>query len=68
MKKLLICRLVNLVLTKNYFTFNNSLYRKIQGTAKGTRMSPSYANIFMKYIEIQLIDTSPRNPKYGLGL
>ena len=62
-KKLLLCRLGNLVLTKNYFSFNNNLYRQIQGTAMGTRMSPSYANIFMNYVEIQLIDTSPKKPK-----
>ena len=60
MKKLLICRLANLILTKNYFEFNKKLYRQIQGTAMGTRMAPSYANIFMKYIELQLIDTSPK--------
>ena len=52
MKKLLICRLANLVLTKNYFTFKNSLYRQIQSTAMETRMAPSYANIFINYIEI----------------
>ena len=66
MKKQLICRLVNLVLTKNYFTFINSLYRQIQGTVIGTRMVPSYSNIFMKYIEIQLIDASPKKPKMWL--
>ena len=66
MKKLLRCRLASLVLTKNYFTFNNSLYRQIEGTAIQTRMAPSYANIFMKYIEIQLIDTSPKKPKMWL--
>ena len=32
----------------------------------GTRMAPSYANIFMKSIEIQLIDTSPKKPKMWL--
>ena len=53
MKKLLICRLAKVVLTKNYFTFNNSLYRQIQSTALGTRMAPLYANIFMRYTEIQ---------------
>ena len=63
LKKLLICRLGNLVLTKNYFTFSNSLYRQIQGTAMGTRIAPSYAKIFMKYIEIQLVDTSCKKPK-----
>ena len=63
MKKLLICRLAKLVLTKNYFEFNNKLYRQTKGTAMGTRMCPSYANIFMKYIELQLIETSPKKPK-----
>ena len=29
----------------------------------GTRMAQSYANIFMKYIEIQLIDASPKKPE-----
>ena len=29
----------------------------------GNKNGPSYANIFMKYIEIQLIDTPPRKPK-----
>ena len=63
MKKLLICRFDNLVSTKNYFTFNNILSRQIQGTAMGTKMAPSYANIFVKHIEIQLVDTSPKNLK-----
>ena len=66
MKKLFICRLVNLVLTKNYFEFNNKLYRQTQGTPLGIRMAPSYANIFMKYIELQLIETSPNKPKMWL--
>ena len=66
MKKLLICRLANLVQTNNYFIFNKRLYRQTQGTVMGTRMPPSYANTFMKYIEIQLIDTSPKKPKMWL--
>ena len=55
-----------IVPTKNYFTFNNNLYRLIEGTAIGTRMAPSYANMFMKYIEIQLVDKSPKRPKIWL--
>ena len=66
MKKLLICRLANLVLTKNYFEFNKRIYRQIQGTAMGTRKVPSYANIFMKCVEMQLIDTSPKKPTLWL--
>ena len=60
MKKLLICRLANLVLTKNYFECNKKLYKQTRGTSMGTRMAPSYENIFMKYIELQLIETSPK--------
>ena len=66
MKKLLTYRLANLVLTKNYFSFKKQFYRQTQGTAVGTRMAPSYANIFMKYTETQLIDTSPKKPKMWL--
>ena len=62
MKKLLIYRLANIVLTKTYFEFNKRIYRQIQGTAMGTRMTPSYVNIFMKYVQMQLIDISPKNP------
>ena len=68
MKKLLICRLANLVLTENYFKFNKRIYRQTHGTAMGTRMAPSYANIFMKYVEMQLIDTSPKKPTLWLRL
>ena len=32
----------------------------------GTRMAPSYANIFMKYVEMQLIATSPKKPTLWL--
>ena len=66
MKKLLICTLANLVLTKNYFILNKRLYTQTQSTAIGTRMAPSYANMFLKYIEIQLIDKSPKKPKMWL--
>ena len=66
MKKLLICRLANLVLTKNYFVFNKKPYRQIQGTAMGTRMAPSYANIFMKYVETKLMEISPKKPALWL--
>ena len=65
-KKLLICKVANLVLTKNYFIFNKRSYRQTQGIAMGLRMVPSYADIFMKYIEIKLIDTSPKKPKMKL--
>jgi hypothetical protein len=35
------------VLRKNNITFNGDHYLQINGTAMGTKMAPSYANIFM---------------------
>ena len=40
MKKLLICRLDNLVLTKNYFSFNNSLYKTDTRYSHGNKNGP----------------------------
>ena len=39
--------LIKLVYTKNSFTFNDEPYLQIHGTAMGTKMASSYANIFM---------------------
>ena len=55
-----------LSINKNYFELNKKIYRQIQWTALGTRMAPSYANIFMKYVEMQLIETSPKKPTLWL--
>ena len=40
-----LAHLIKLVLTKNNFTFNDEYYLQVHGTAMGTRMAPSYANI-----------------------
>ncbi len=47
-------RMILLILRNNYFTFNNKTYKQVQGTAMGTRMAPSYANIFMHAIEYKI--------------
>jgi hypothetical protein len=39
--------MITMVLKKNNFTFNGDHYLQINGTAMGTKMAPSYANIFM---------------------
>ena len=42
-----VVRLIELVLSLNCFVHDNQHYRQTLGTAMGTRMAPSYANLFM---------------------
>ena len=42
--------LIDFIPTHNLFKFNNDHYLQIKGTAIGTKMAPSYANIFMDAI------------------
>jgi hypothetical protein len=39
--------MLTLVLKNNHFTFDGNHYLQINGIAMGTKMAPSYANIFM---------------------
>ena len=43
-------------LTLNYFSFSNNHYQQINGVAMGTKMGPSYANLFVGYIENQFFN------------
>lgn len=47
----LLCQLIELVLTNNYFEFRNQLYHQLSGTAMGSQMAPCYANIVMHHLE-----------------
>ena len=49
-------RLAELVLTLNCFSFAGSYYKQINGVAMGTKMGPSYANLFVGYIEHQFFN------------
>ena len=51
--------IVEHVLTNNVFKFDGQLYRQVQGTAMGTPMAPSVANVFMGWLEQRLLSTSP---------
>ena len=51
-----------LVLKNNNFEFDNKHYVQKLGTAIGTRMAPSYANIFMDRLERQLISQAEIKP------
>ena len=44
--------LAELVLTLNCFSFGDNYYKQINGVAMGSKMGPSYANLFVGYIEI----------------
>ena len=54
--------LIRMILTMNNFSFNNEHYLQKHGTAMGTRMAPSYANLFMGKFEQQAIDNSSLKP------
>jgi len=47
----LLLQLTQLVLTMNNFIFEKHNFLQIKGTAMGTRMAPSYANLFMGRLE-----------------
>ena len=50
-----ISKLIFFILKNNFFTFNGNFFHQIKGTAMGTKMAPSYANIFMHKLEVVII-------------
>ena len=52
----IIGELIDIVLQNNVFEFNESFYLQKQGTAMGTKMAPSYANLLMGDLELQLLE------------
>ena len=50
--------MLTLVLKSNNFTFEGNHYLQINGTAMGTKMAPSYANIFMGELQERLLISS----------
>ncbi len=53
--------ILSLILNKNSFTFNNKHFLQIHGTAMGSPMAPTYANIFMAMLERKLLQKAPNN-------
>ena len=60
-------RLAELVLTLNCFSFAGNYYKKINGVAIGTKMGPSYVNLFVEYVEHQFFNQfdGPKPDFYG---
>ena len=46
----------------NSFEFNNTFYIQTYGTAMGTRMGPSYANLFLAKFETDALSHAPQQP------
>ena len=57
-----ICELLNLVLSCNNFQFDNKHYLQVGGTAMGTKLAPSFANIFMGWFEDKFVYTYKTQP------
>ena len=57
-----IIELLEKVLTLNNFDFNGNHYLQVSGTAMGTRLAPSYANIYMARFEEKHVYTYPNQP------
>ncbi|KXJ09041.1 hypothetical protein AC249_AIPGENE26933 [Exaiptasia diaphana] len=49
------------ILKRNYFSFNNQYYLQTFGTAMGTKMAPSFANIFLEKLERRFLSNTPSN-------
>ena len=55
-------KMIDQILTLNNFKFNGQNFIQVQGTAMGTRMGPSYANIFMGELEENLLQQTSNRP------
>ena len=60
-------RLAELVLTLNCSSFGGNYYKQTNGVAMGTKMGPSYANLFVGFIEHQFFSQyhGPKPELYG---
>ena len=58
-----IIELLELVLTNNQFDFNAEFYHQLSDTAMGTKLAPSYANLFMTKFEDKYVYTYPLQPQ-----
>ena len=56
------CDLIRMILTMNNFSFNDKHYLQTHGTAMGTRMAPSYANLFLAKFETDALSRAPFQP------
>ena len=53
---------------KNIFTFNEEYWLQLLGTCMGTRVAPTYANLFMGVLEENILDNCPLSLRKHLYL
>ncbi len=59
-KDLVFCLdLMNWVLYNNYISFANTTYKQIKGTAMGTPVAVTFAQLFLAAIELPILSTTP---------
>ena len=58
--------LLGMVLKSNNFQFNGDNYLQMSGTAMGTRVAPSYANLFMTTLENKFLENHDNKPRVWL--
>ena len=56
-------KMLELILKCNNFTFNRKHFLQVNGTAMGTRVAPTYANLFMAHFEETYVYTYNYNSK-----
>jgi hypothetical protein len=56
--------LIELVMTNNYFEFNDKFYLQLTGTSMGTRMAPPLAQLFMTELESNFFSTCSKLPYF----
>ena len=57
-----LAELISEILIKNAFVFGEQHYLQVHGIAMGTRMAPSYVNLFMAQLERRLLDNANMKP------
>ena len=57
-----LCVLIRMILTMTNFTFNDKNCLEIHRTAMGTRMAPSYTNLFLTKFETDVLSRAPSQP------
>ena len=61
-----ICEMTELVLKRNVFEFNSEFFIQTSGTAIGTKLAPSYANLFLSIFERNLLNQCAVKPSIWL--